>query len=274
MNVRPASGSIASRLTRHPLLWVCLLALAVRLITLALLARHGGDVPFFAEMDSELFWQFGGHLAEPGKFWPMLLNETQRMPLYPLLLAGVHRVLGDVPGAVAVIQAVVDAGTCDLIAALGALVSPLVGLIAGILAALSVTLVVISSQILMDTIFVFFFAAMLLAGAQLLLEPAPKPLQSSWARLVLAGAAGGIALMVRPVIAPLLAAALPVILIAVYRQRRRLAPAMVAASLFAVAAAAPVAPVLIRNIVHFRSFGLTSQGGEHLLLFIAPLVQQ
>ena len=65
----------------------------------------------------------------------------------------------------------IDAGTCTLIAALGALISPLVGLIAGILAALSVTLIVFSSQVLTETVFLFFFTLMLLAGARFLLRP-------------------------------------------------------------------------------------------------------
>ena len=86
------------------------------------------------------YWALGAELAKPETFWPTLLSMTDRMPLYPLLLAGVQSTLGDVPRAVALIQAVIDAGTCTLIAALGALVSPCVGLIAGILAALSVTL--------------------------------------------------------------------------------------------------------------------------------------
>ena len=44
---------------------------------------------------------------------------TDRMPLFPLLLAGVQSTLADVPRAVALIGAVIDAGTCTLIAALG-----------------------------------------------------------------------------------------------------------------------------------------------------------
>src|SRR5712691_9168743 len=114
---------------------------------------------------------------------------TDRMPLYPLLLGAIRNACGDVPRMVALAQAVIDAGTCALIAALGAAISPRVGLIAGVLAALSATLVVFSTQILTDTVFLFFFALMLLAGARFLirspagsrLPPGPRS-PCSWRR--------------------------------------------------------------------------------------------
>jgi hypothetical protein len=260
----PSGTMMSSLIARHPLAVVFGLALAVRLINVALLA---GNAPFFAEMDADHYWELGGRLAAPGAFWPALLTLTYRMPLYPLLLAGVQSAFGEAPRVVAFIQALADAGTCTLIAGLGSLVSPQVGLLAGLLAALSVTLVVLSTQILTDTIFLFFFTAMLLAGARFLLQP-------SNGRAALAGLAGGMSLAIRPAATGLLAAAVPLVLIVVYRQRRRLAPALVASALFAVAAALPAAPVWIRNIVHFGSFHLTAQGGDHLLLWIAPLVLQ
>ena len=152
----------------YPLKTVFVLALLVRLINLALLR---GNDSFFAETDARGYWDLGASLADPATFWTNLSAITDRMPLLPLLLAGVQSTLGEVPRAVALIDSVIDAGTCVLIAALGALISPLVGLIAGILAALSVTLIVTSSQILTDTLFLFFFTSMLLAGAHFLLQP-------------------------------------------------------------------------------------------------------
>ncbi|HKE41586.1 MAG TPA: glycosyltransferase family 39 protein, partial [Casimicrobiaceae bacterium] len=184
----------------HPLTSVFALALLVRLINIALLAHRDA---FFAEQDAYGYWTIGAALAKPETFWPTLSAMTDRMPLYPLLLAGIQDIFGDAPRAVALIQALIDAGTCALIAALGALISPPVGLIAGILAALSPTLIVFSTQILTDTLFLFFFALMLLAGARFLLRPG--------AVLALcAGVTGGLSLATRPAVAPLLAAAMPV----------------------------------------------------------------
>ena len=197
------------RAAAHPLVTVFVLALCIRLINLALLS---GDDAFFAESDAPLYWLIGAKMAAPGGVAATLLEVTDRMPLYPLLLGAMRSAFGDAPRLVAVIQAVIDAGTCALIAALanevsgqrghpigaraghspevgssaraalGALVSPRVGLIAGILAALSMTLIVFSSQILTETLFLFFFTSMLLAGAHFLRSPTLGLAPACWRR--------------------------------------------------------------------------------------------
>jgi hypothetical protein len=255
---------MACRIAAHPLKTVFLLALLVRLINLAFLT---GNQSFFAETDAFAYWKLGAGLARPESFWSTLLAETDRMPLYPLLLGGIRHIFGDDPRMVAILQAVIDAGTCALIAALGVLISPLVGLIAGILAALSVTLIVFSTQILTETASLFFFTLMLLAGARFLRHPTN-------ALAIIAGLAGGIASATRPAVAPLLAAAVPLVLVIALMQRRGFAAALAAALLFAVGAAAPIAPVLLRNVIHYGSFSLTTQTGHHLADWIVPLVTE
>jgi hypothetical protein len=262
--MQPPRPSFGCRAAAHPLLTVFLLALLVRLTNLAFLRGHAA---FFAEPDTLGYWALGAALANPGTFASTLLSMTDRTPLYPLLLGAIRSIFGDAPRMVALTQAVIDAGTCALIAALGATISPRIGLIAGVLAALSATLVVFSTQILTDSVFVFFFTLMLYAGARFLIRPTP-------ALAILAGLAGGLALATRPAVAALLAAAVPLIFLVALRQRRRLAPAFIAALLFAAGAAAPIAPVLLRNVVHYGSFSLTSQTGDHLALWIVPLVTE
>lgn len=256
--------TMACRIAAHPLKTVFLLALLVRLINLAFLT---GNQSFFAETDAFAYWKLGAGLARPESFWSTLLAETDRMPLYPLLLGGIRHIFGDDPRMVAILQAVIDAGTCALIAALGALISPLVGLTAGILAALSVTLIVFSTQILTETASLFLFTLMLLAGARFLRHPTN-------ALAIIAGLAGGIASATRPAVAPLLAAAVPLVLVIALIQRRGFAAALAAALLFAVGAAAPIAPVLLRNVIHYGSFSLTTQTGHHLADWIVPLVTE
>jgi 4-amino-4-deoxy-L-arabinose transferase-like glycosyltransferase len=257
-------GRLCRVVAARPFGAVFALALAVRLINLALLPGHDA---FFAEQDTFGYWALGAALARPGGFWPTWMAMTDRVPLYPLLLAAVESAFGDAPRVVAIIQAAIDAGTCVLIAALGRLISPAVGLIAGILAALCATLVLYSTQILTDTLFLFFFTLMLLAGAHFLLHPSNR-------LAALAGLAGGLALATRPAIALLLAAGVPLVFIVVIIKRRAVMPALAAAVLFMVAAAAPVAPVLLRNAVTYGSVSLTSQTGDHLALWIVPLVSE
>jgi dolichyl-phosphate-mannose-protein mannosyltransferase len=248
----------------HPLLTVFALALAVRLVNVALLR---GNDSFFAEFDTHGYWALGKALARPGDLWSTLVGITDRMPLYPLLLGAVRATFGDAPRVVALIQAAIDAGTCVLIAALGALVSPRVGLIAGLLAAFSLLQIVLSSQILTETLFLFFFTLMLLASAYFLRRPS-----YGWAAL--AGLAGGLAFATRPAVALLLAAAVPTVFIIAMVHRRTFVPALAACLIFAATAAMPVAAVLVRNVMHYDAVSLTSQTGVHLALYVAPLVRQ
>src|SRR5262249_38386511 len=254
--VRSKANKAWARAVEHPLTIVFVLALCVRLINLALLT---GRDAFFAEQDALGYWALGAELAKPDTFWPTLLSLTDRMPLYLLVLAGVQHAFGDVPRVVALVQAVIDAGTCTFIAALGALISPLTGLIAGVLAALSVTLVVLSTQILTDSLFVFFFTLMLLAGARFLLHP-------TMGLALGAGLAGGLALATRPAVAMLLAAAVPIVFVIALGRRWNVGPAL--------AAAAPIAPVLARNAIRYHSLNVTSQTGDYLALWIVPLVTE
>jgi len=258
------SNGVWRRAADHPLATIFLLALLIRLINLALLT---GRDAFFAEQDTFAYWALGAALAKPDSFWPTLSAMTDRMPLYPLLLAGVQYAIGDGPRAIAFIQAVIDAATCTFVASLGALISARVGLIAGILAAFSATLIVFSTQILTDTVFLFFFTLMLLAGAHFLLRPLIG-------RAVWAGLAGGFALATRPAVAVLLAAAVPAVFAIAWVQRCRFGWALAAAMVFGVAAAAPVAPVLLRNAIRYDSLSLTSQIGDYWALWIVPLVVQ
>jgi 4-amino-4-deoxy-L-arabinose transferase-like glycosyltransferase len=255
---------MSARLRAHPLVLTFVLALVLRVANVALL--HGENA-FFAEPDALTYWALGSALAKRETFWPTLLSLTDRMPLYPLFIAATQSAFGDSPRAVALLQSVIDAGTCALIAVLGGLASRRVGLIAGILAAVSPTLIILSSQILTDTLALFFFSAMLVAVAFFLRC-------SANALAAVAGLAGGLALATRPAVALLLVGCVPLIIVAALVQRRRLMSALASGAFFALCAVAPIAPVLLRNAVVYDSFSLTSQTGDHLASWIFPLVKE
>jgi 4-amino-4-deoxy-L-arabinose transferase-like glycosyltransferase len=232
-----------------------LFAAAVRLIYVATL--HS-DASFFAEADAGLYWSLSEHLRDA-------VTATDRMPLYPLFLAGCRALFGDSPRAVAIVQALLDAGTCAMIARLAMLVSRPAAIAAGILGACSATLIVYSAQMLTDTLMLFFLTAALLAAALFLQRP-------TLALAAAAGLAAGLALAVRPVVALLLPALAALILARTMRLDFR--RAVIGAALFCVVAALPVAPTVIRNYLYFDRLALTSQSGVHLAIWIAPMLRQ
>jgi len=241
----------------HSILIVTFLfAASVRLIYIATL--HG-DASFFAEADTHVYWSEGGQL------WRTLSTSTDRMPLYPLFLAACRALFGDTPRAVALLQALLGAGTCAMIARLGLFVSRPAGIAAGLLAACSATLVVYSAQILTDTLSLFMMTAAFLATAHFLQRP-------SLAMAAATGVAAGLALGTRPGVALLLPAMAVLILARTIRTDFR--RAVISVVLFCVAAALPVTPLVVRNYVYFDRFGLTSQSGVHLANWIVPLLRQ
>lgn len=251
-------------LIRRPLPTIFTFALAVRLINIALLPDNDA---FFAEPDTSVYWTLGRALADPITLSSTIMAMTERLPLYPLLVGTVQRMFGDAPRMVVLIQAMIDAGTCTAIAALGMRFSPQVGWWSGLLAALSVNLIVYSSQVLPDTLGLFWLTLMLLAGAHFLARPA-------MASIVLAGAAGGLAAVTRPALALLVVTTAPVAAIAAYRHRRRIAPALGMTLIYAAVAALPVAPVLVRNALYYGDPSLTSLTGDHLLRQMVPLTRE
>ena len=232
------------------------LAAAIRLTYIATLS---GDASFFAEADTQVYWALGGHLRDT------LLNTTDRLPLYPMLLAACRALFGDAPRAVAIVQALLDAGTCAMIARLALFISFPAGIAAGVMAACSATLVVYSAQMLTDTLALFFLTAAFLATALFLQRPA----------LAMAAGAGllaGLALAARPSVALLLPAMAAMMAFRTFRTD--LWRGVVCAALFCATAVLPIAPTLIRNYVHFDRVALTSQSGDHLAFWIAPMLRQ
>jgi hypothetical protein len=255
--------TICQTAAAHPYTTIFAVALAMRLVNLALLS---GDDAYFAESDTNIYWQANRSSDVWGNIKGIFL-ATDRMPLYLLLVEVLRAMFGDHPLVVVLLQTMIDAGTCVVIAALGRLLSPVVGLLAGTLAAVSPNLIINSTQILTDTVFLFFFSLMLLACTRFLIKP-------SLALAAMAGLAGGLALMTRPSVQFLLLAAVPTVFFVALVHSRRLGFAAAATLCFTIVAAAPVAPVLLRNAIQYGVLGLTTQGGEHLAYWIAPLVRQ
>ena len=162
---------------------------------------------------------------------------------------------------VLVVQSFVDAVTCALIAALGALVDARVGLIAGALAALWPNMIVHSQLILGDSLFLFFAAAGLYVSAQCLLKP----------RIAYAAAAGivfGLMTLVRSVglLIPFAMVAI-FLLVELWRGhglKRAIGYSAAALVIFAVM----ISPILWRNVTNFGTWQLTSQSGTHFLLWV------
>ena len=197
-----------------------------------------------------------------GRFEP----ETERMPLYVIWLALHQFVSGTTaPLFPALTQGALDAVACVLIARTAMLLNPRLLLPVGLFAACNPTQIIVGALILTDSLFFFFVCLMLFAAVQWLRDP-------TWRWAMLLGLALGLGVSTRVMLVPAVAALAILLPLALIWLRRFRIVTIAHVVVFIAICAALQAPILARNISHYDTAQLTSQGGAHALLWVAPLV--
>ena len=242
-------------------------ALALRIVNLLTLA---GDDGLFQFGDSNAYLNGAEAWLKSGTFGDYLEGEfvlpSERMPGYFWFLAGIHSLSGGSLAAIVLVQSLFDAGTCVLIALLATRILPEAGRLAGIAAAVWPNLIIHANLVLQDTLFLFFFTASLLAMAHVARRPSLRV-------VAVAGLLFGLAFLTRSVVQFLVPVLSVAVLILVMRRCPGPWRGIAAAAVFLIAAAAPISPVLYRNLTNFGAVAPTTQAGLHLLLWTVPLVR-
>lgn len=274
---RPAAGGTDRRIGWRAILeapwswrdvaWIVSLAAVVRLVNLWAMPD---SLAAFSFPDSGEYLAGAAAWLTPGAFGAWLGGEhvlpSERMPGYFWFLAGLARLGLEAPGEIAFVQGMVDAGTCAVIARLAAIHGPGAGRLAGLVAAASPTLIVHSTLVLQDTVFLHLFAWSLLLCAMSIQR-------RSITLALLAGLALGGAFLIRAVV-QYWVLILPVLMACaiLIRDRRPLLAAAMGVAVF-LGSAIPASPVLTRNVVHFDTLYPTTQTGLHALYWLVPLVR-
>ncbi len=242
-----------ARFRRMPwLLCILLGALAVR-SGAAVIVQHWVDrTPgrlCLIEGDAAGYWDLARHLSRGEDF--AIYDPpryVERMPGFPMVLAGGMVLFGERPLPIRLLLALVGTAACGLVYLLGReLVDHSAGLLACLLAAISPSLIVFSVLFLSETLFAAVMLASVIALARLVKANLPAPaIGTPRRRIGLAAAAGllaGAATMVRPtwfLVAPGFAIAW---LLSPGNRKQRLAPALALLAALAVT----MAPWAIRN---------------------------
>lgn len=123
-------------------------------------------------------------------------------PGYPMLVASVYAVCGAHPLAVMLLQMLLSAASCVILArvAFALTGAPRVGTIAGLFSAASLTCIVLSAALLTETVALF----LILAAADAMLRSMQSE-RKTWS--LAAGALAGLAVLVKPAFQPLIAVA-------------------------------------------------------------------
>ncbi len=254
---------------RRDIFIVFCIALVVRLIYLAFV---GGDPQNFLMPDSIVYTHLADGIVQSGGYNRLvdegrLIVETERVPVYPLFLSAFHVLFGHDPHWPILGQIVIDALTCVFVGLLAYQMDRRLLLFAGLLAAFNLNMVVHSSLILTDSLFLFFLTAHLYYTARYFLAPAQRS-------AVFTGLFYSLALLTRPMMLYFLPVLPLAIAITAWRRDSNIRLALQYAGLAFFAATLLAAPLLMRNYQSFGYIGLVSQQGTHALNWVVPLARE
>jgi len=243
MSIPKIASPASDRLGARVLVAIFLLSLALRLLFVWVQETyHIFDIYFFAG-DSVLYEGLARSLLA-GEGYSFKGHPTAVVtPGYPFFLAAVHMLGADSPMSVGIVQCVVGAITCLLIAVIGnAVGGRLAGLTAGVLAATYVHFVWWTGYILTETLFVFFVVSAVVTLLQWQEDVSSIP------RAFAAGLLLGLGALTRPHMVGFGVLACILIVVSARGQRRR---AAASAACLVLALALVLTPWAIRNYVVF-----------------------
>jgi hypothetical protein len=257
-------------MTQPTILIVFFLSLALRLTYFGYVGQeqmnlYAPDSRVYNSLADDMLMSngFNRRVGTDGIFIP----ETERVPVYVAYLAGIRAVFGRSPVWPAMGQCLFDAITCVGIGMLAARFRADLFLLAGVCAAFNLNLIVHSTMILSDSLFLLPFTLMLLCTVRFI----QKPMLSD---ALLAGCFTALALLTRS----MLLYFVPVLLLVVVLAARRHAAGASSTVRYVAACALPlvilVGPLIQRNYSAYGHFSLVSQGGGHVLFWVVPLARE
>lgn len=162
------------------------------------------------------------------------------------------------------IQSLLDCCTCVVIFKCAGLINKKYDLYAGFFAACSPLMVVISSQILSDTIFLFFFSCSLYFILRFIY------IKNTIYLLILCAVFLGISAFIRAANFPLIFLSLPIIFLITKASNFSHKKIIFSITLFFIIAILPVSHRWFNNIIYNETFALTSQAGSHIAYWMIP----
>ena len=166
-----------------------------------------------------------------------------------------------------VLQSVLDSLNCFIIYKIGSLILPKQKLYIYISAIISPLMVILSSQVLSETIFLFFFALFLYFSVKVILEK-----NDLLFKIAMAGLFLGLSTTIRPITYPLIYLSILPFIIILLKNNILKYKIILSSIIFLFFSLLPISSRIYENIKTHNSFSLTSQTGTHLAYWIVPLI--
>ena len=166
-----------------------------------------------------------------------------------------------------ILQSILDSINCYIIYKIGSLLFPKQKLYIYLSAILSPLMIIISSQVLSETIFLFFFTLFLYFSVKIILEK-----NNLFYKITMAGLFLGCSTCIRSVTYPLIyLSVLPFIIILIQKNISK-HNIFFTCLIFLFFSLLPISSRLYENIKFHNTFSLTSQTGTHLAHWVTPLI--
>ncbi len=241
------------------------------LFFLALLARisfiffQGSDLEQYLVEDELMYWKNSLSFLNTGELNKDILYE--RMPgifvYYKILLGLTSKNLQ----SLLLVQAIIDSFNCLMIFRIASLIAPKQKFYIYGFATLSPLMIILSAQMLSETVFLFFFNFFLYFSVKASLKK-----NRLFFYIILSGLSLGIATSLRSVTFPLIFLSLiPLIIIFIHKKIIKL-NLFIFLGTFLFSALLPISVRLINNIKIHNSYSLTSQTGIHLAYWVTPAI--
>ena len=238
---------------------------------LALLVRigfiffQGSSIEQYLIEDELMYWENSLSFLKTGELNKDILYE--RMPnifiYYKILLWLTFENLK----LLLCIQAVIDTISCFMIYRVASLIVPRYKYFLFGFASLSPLMIILSSQVLSETIFFFFFTFFIYFSVRVITKK-----NNLFFFIMLSGFFLGLSTSFRSITFPLIFLSLIPLTIIFINKRVPKLNLVILLSIFLLSALLPISFRLINNIKINNSYSLTSQTGTHLAYWVAPII--
>ncbi len=214
--------------------------------------------------DQKFYWQWslqGAYL--PWNELPKILL-TERMPGSFWYYNFLQWLTNNDLFLVLLLQSFIDSFTCVMIFLCAGLLNKKYQFYTGIFAAFSPLMIIVSSQILSDTIFLFAFTSCL----YFLLKY--WRIKNSTINLYFSGLLLGVSTFIRAATFPLIFLSLPIIYLIIKNNSKNTKKGLVFLCIYFFMALAPISVRWIDNIINYNTYALTSQSGAHIAYWAVP----
>ena len=164
-------------------------------------------------------------------------------------------------------QSIIDSLTCVIIYKIGEAICPKYKIYIVLSAIFSPLMIIISAQVLSDTIFLFFFSLFLLFSLKVILHKNKLFLNIAMAGLLL-----GLSTSIRQITYPLIfLSILPFTIILIKKKIYKYKVSLICI-VFLFCSILPISLRLFNNIQNHNSYSLTNQTGTHLAYWVTPVI--